>query len=90
MKQYSAPGWFITLAVVLLLPLFQMPLLIQDMNNAGEGGNFLLWMYPVYAVTSAGLACRCYDSRRALAWILLVLLVLSHVAMWMMSRYPVM
>jgi hypothetical protein len=44
----------------------------------------MLWIYPFYAIVAAYLAWQCYPQRRALAWVLLSLLLLSHVAIWIL------
>ena len=88
MSSNPAPRWFIAVAVILTLPVFQLPLLISVMPSQASDRT-LLWVYPFYAVASAWLACRVYAQRPALAWILLAVLVLSHAAMWMLALTPV-
>lgn len=78
-----APRWFAVVIVVLLLPLFQFPVLLSECP-AENGVRTLLGIYPVYALTAGYLAWQCYPQRRALAWILLALLLLSHLAIWLL------
>ena len=63
----KTPRWFAALCIVCLLP-------------AGSDISPLLWIYPFYALAAAALAWQCYSQRKALAWILLFLLLLSHLA----------
>lgn len=44
----------------------------------------LLWLYPFYVFAAGICAWMCAGSRRAVTWILLVLLLLTHVAMWLL------
>ena len=75
-----APWWFITLMVLLALPLFSLLYLV---NHTPEGSidRVLAWLFPLYAVLSAVCACICYPDRRELAWILAALLAASDVCM---------
>lgn len=75
----KTPHWFAALCIVCLLPLVQMPWLISKLP-AGADISPLLWIYPFYAVAAAALAWQCYPQRKALAWILIFLLLLSHLA----------
>ncbi len=83
----GTPRWFTLLAVVLVLPLFQLPLLLSRCPDSSPVRT-ILFIYPFYAVAAAYLAWQCYPQRKALAWILLILLILSHMATWMLVSTP--
>lgn len=84
----KAPRWFAVVILVLLLPLFQMPYLLS-VCPADSPARTFIWIYPFYALLSGYLAWQCYAQRRALAWILLILLLMSHTAIWFMATTPV-
>lgn len=77
----STPRWFTAMIILLMLPLFQFPFLLGR-TDPGTPARVMLWVYPFYALVAGYLAWQCYPQRHALAWILLVLLVLSHASIW--------
>lgn len=85
MEEYNkkTPRWFLWVVIILMLPLLAFPWLI---SAAPSGTGMFVWFYPIYVVTSGWLAYNCYVSRREIAYILLVLMVLSHVSMWMLPQ----
>lgn len=84
----SVPRWFLAVVVIVLLPLLWFPYLL-DVCPAESQSRTMLWIYPLYAVLSAYLSWQCYPQRRAVAWILIVLLILSHAAAWLLVTTPV-
>lgn len=83
----SAPRWFVVVIIVVMLPVARLPFLL-DTCSAAVSARTMLWIYPVYVLTAGYLAWQCYRPRRVLAWILLGLLVLSHIAVWMLGKMP--
>ncbi len=79
----TTPRWFTAVAILLLLPVFQFPYLLGIVPADGPART-MLWIYPFYAIVAAYLAWQCYPQRRALAWVLLSLLLLSNVAIWIL------
>lgn len=80
----DVPKWFIALIIVVALPVAGYPWLLS-MWPAGTDGvedKIIIWVYPAYVVLSGVLAGVCWPRRRAESWILLVLMVLAHAAMW--------
>lgn len=67
--------------LVLMLPLLAFPHLLAV---APEEYKMLLWFYPPYVATSGCLAYRSLPARVELSCILLVLLLLSHMAIWLL------
>lgn len=88
MKAHT-PWWMTIVIVVLCLPLFATPSLI-GMLPAGTDDTVktLVTGYPIYVVASGILAWIVYPSRKGLAWILLILMALSHVAIYMLAKNP--
>lgn len=73
----ATPRWFTVLVIVATLPVFQMPWLLSVCQPESSALT-MIWIYPVYALVAAYLAWQCYPQRHAMAWILVVLLLLSH------------
>lgn len=84
----NTPKWFLVLIILLMLPLFQMPYLIS-LCQPGATVRMFLWFYPAYALLSGYLAYICYPGRRTIAWILLILLILSHLSIWALVTTPI-
>ncbi len=87
-SSYRAPGWFIALAVIVALPVFQTPALLDACPPDGGIVRTLVWIYPFYVAVAAWLACLCWDSRRAMAWILIAIMALTHIGMRMLVAMP--
>lgn len=83
----STPKWMIALIVIILLPVFQFPFLLSDCLDIPIVRT-LLWIYPFYCLVAAYLAYQCYPQRHALAWILLLLMIMSHVSVWLLATTP--
>ena len=79
----ATPRWMICVILLVALPVFQFPMLLSSLP-ADSPNRVFVWMYPFYVVVAAYLAYQCYPQRRALAWILLVLMVLSHIAVYLL------
>lgn len=75
--------WLIALTVIVMLPVFDFPWLLET-NAGGEESRALLWFYPVYVIVSGICALICWRERPEVSWILLILMILSHIAMWML------
>lgn len=84
----SVPRWFLAVVIMALLPLLWFPYLL-DICPAESHSRTILWIYPFYAVMSGYLSWQCYPQRRVVAWILIVLLILSHMAAWLLVTSPV-
>lgn len=83
----STPKWFAAIIVILLLPLGQFPYLL-NLCQEGSQARVFLWIYPFYALLSGYLAYICYPQRRLIAWILLLLLIMSHLSIWWLITTP--
>lgn len=77
------PRWFTILVTIMALPVFQVPVLLA--NCAPQSAvRTMVWVYLFYVPVAAYLAYLCYPERRALAWILTLLMLLSHIAVWLL------
>ena len=79
------PGWFIAVCVLVCVPALFLPFL-PDMEAVKEKLGMLMTFYPVYVICGALCAGMCYVQRRAVAWILIGLVVLSHLALFLLSE----
>lgn len=68
-----------------MLPVFQFPELLASCPPGMEGIRTLLWIYPFYVVLTGWLAYICYPTRRTISWILLILMLLSHLSMFLLA-----
>lgn len=77
----KTPRLLLWIVILLMSPALVLPVLL---SRTPEEFKLFLWFYPVYVLTTGYLAYQCYASRREMTYILLILLVLSHFAMWML------
>ena len=83
------PWWFWVITVVCVLPLGAYPLMLAD-APAGSAAHTFVLLYPAYVVVSAVCALICYGRRPEISWILLVLMLMTHAAMWILVTDKVM
>lgn len=90
MPHQKCPLWVTIIIILCSLPVFGLPSLLAAAPAGGEL-KMLIWFYPAYVVVSAICAWLCYPSRKAITWILLILMILSHVSIYMLvfSGIPV-
>ncbi len=84
MRDYKVPWWMIALIILLVLPAGQFPVLLANCPAGFPIVRALVWIYPFYVVVAAYLAYLCYPRRQLMTWILLALLVMTHIAIWML------
>ena len=80
----KTPVWMTVVIIVIMLPVFSFPSLLSALPDGDSGMKTIVWCYPFYVLLSGWLAWQCYPSRPEVSRILIVLMVMSHVAMWMM------
>lgn len=80
MSDKKVPRWMTALIVLCSLPVVTLPYLLSLAPAEGEIKTFV-WLYPIYTLASAFLAYQCYARRSEITWILLILMILSHLAM---------
>lgn len=80
-RDNKTPRWFLLVVIIAMLPLLAFPGIVA---SAPDGMGMFVWFYPIYVLTSGWLAYNCYASRREISYILLSLMILSHVSMWML------
>ena len=81
------PVWMLIVIIVCMLPALAFPSLLY-LTATDSPARTLAWFYPFYVLASGISAYICYSERREISWILLVLMILSHLAMWLLVLYP--
>lgn len=84
-RQGQTPLWALAIIIIAALPVFSFPALL---TSAPSDLRAIVWLYPLYVLTAAWLAWACWPTRRLMSWILIVLMLLSHGAMWMLATMP--
>ncbi|MDE7427565.1 MAG: hypothetical protein K2M79_07180 [Muribaculaceae bacterium] len=77
------PRWLVAVIITASLPVFMFPWLLSAGSVAGLE-KALLWLYPPYVVAAAVCAYICWPARKELCVILILLLLMTHAAMWLM------
>ncbi len=75
----DTPRWLIAVIITLMLPMLAFPALL---SQTPEEYSTMLWLYPIYTLATGWLSYKCLGAMREIAYILLALLALSHVAIW--------
>ncbi len=76
--------WIKLIIIVAMLPVLAYPKMLADSSpEAGSEGTFL-WIYPAYVLAAGICAWISWKKRPEITWILVVLLILTHVAMWIL------
>ncbi|MCM1451318.1 MAG: hypothetical protein NC102_03600 [Clostridium sp.] len=75
--------WLILLLLFLLTPIF---FFIGVAAEAPEGSLLqgLLWLYPAFCIADAICAWICYPQRKEITWILIGILILSHIGVYIL------
>lgn len=79
------PWWMWLVIILCMLPGLAFPWvapLISDNNPVVRG---LAWFYPAYVLCSGLLAWQCYGRRTVMSWIILVLLLVSHLCFYYLA-----
>lgn len=85
-----APAWVTAIVVAAAMPVVSMPWMLSA-ASVGSGADIvktMCYIYPAYVVLTAWLANISYPTRPYMTWILTVLMLLTHAAMWMLVTSP--
>lgn len=86
MKQpRRVPAWIVAVIIIAALPVLAFPAMLSVSSAVAGADRYYLWLYPAYVVASALLAWQCYGRRTEMTWIIIVLMLLTHVAMWVLA-----
>lgn len=75
------PLWMLLLIIIAALPVVLFPAMLSASPEDDSGIVAYLWLYPAYVAAAGILAWQCYGRRSEMTWILLILMILTHVAM---------
>ena len=78
----NPPVWFSAICIIAALPVLAFPTVL---SAAQETHSLIIKLWPVYAIASSWLAWSVYPQRRPLAWILVVLTLMSHAAIFALA-----
>ena len=84
----SRPLWLLLIIIVFSLPIFAFPTMLGLISPGQEVEKTMAWLYIIYILLTDWLAWMCWPQRKAVTWILLALLLMSHAAMWGLILYP--
>ncbi len=86
MSEYKerTPWWMGVIIVVAMIPALFLPFYTNGISD-DPTVKYLTYFYPAYVIATGICAWMCYPQRKALAWILLVLMLLSHCAMLLLE-----
>lgn len=88
-KYRRVPIWMLAIIILCMLPAAAYPVLLMHATDAMviESDKPYLWLYPVYTLACGFLAWQTYGRRTYLSWILLIIMLLTHAAMWLLVAY---
>ena len=82
-RRQKVPAWVTVVIIICMLPVLAFPTMLS-MTMPDSPARTFVWFYPFYVIASGVCARICWRQRRDVMWILLALMVLSHLAMWML------
>ena len=82
------PWWTRAAIIIAALPVLAYPWMLAAAREANAGVDTWLWFYPVYVLFSASCEWRSASRRPEVTWILVVLMLLTHAAMWVLVLNP--
>lgn len=80
--------WWIKAIIILVsLPVLAWPSLLSHCSSESTARTFL-WLYPAYVIAAAICAWICRRRRPEVTWIIVLLMILTHAAMWVLVDMP--
>lgn len=78
------PWWMTAIIIVAMLPATAFPVLLNNCPADNPTARTLVWCYPFYVLLTGALCYITWPERPWLTWILLIIMALTHAAMWLM------
>ncbi len=78
------PLWMAAIIIACMLPLIAFPTLL-GVTPPDSSARTFAWLYPFYVIASGVCAWICWPERKEISWILIILMLLSHAAMWFLA-----
>ncbi|MBD5234421.1 MAG: hypothetical protein HDS65_09650 [Bacteroidales bacterium] len=73
--------------IIAALPVLAYPALLSAAPESGSVEIFLM-LYPVYVLVATICAWICRERRPEISWILVIIMLLTHAAMWLLVCNP--
>ncbi len=90
LRPEKIPVWFWIILILNVLPLLLVPAYLADIETTGYAlKKPFIWFYIPYVIIGTALTALCYKyGRKAMAWILFALMLLTHAAMYLLVYAP--
>lgn len=79
------PWWMWVVIIVAMLPGLVFPWTLSELRDPTPLLRGLTWFYPLYVVLSGFLAWQCYGRRTVMTWIIIILLLLTHLCFYYLT-----
>lgn len=87
-KQQKFPLWAKLMIIISATPIITLPYTISQCDDITyEIFKIFFFLYPIYVITSAIMSWICYKSRPEISIVLIILMILTHIAIWMIPNY---
>lgn len=83
--RHRVPWWMWAVIIVAMAPGLTFPWLVTLITSSNPVVRGLTWFYPAYVLCSGLLAWQCYGRRTLMSWIIIVLLLLSHLCFYYLA-----
>jgi hypothetical protein len=84
-QRIVVPFWMKCVIILCMLPGLMFPWLGPLLASDDVMIKSLTWFYPLYIVASGCIAWQCYGRRTIMSWIILVLMLLSHLCFYYLA-----
>lgn len=84
-RQRRVPAWVMAVIIIAALPVLAFPFMLSVSATLSGADKYYLWLYPAYILAASFLAWQCYGRRTEMTWIIIILMLLTHVAMWALA-----
>lgn len=79
--------YFNILVILAALPVLSTPLMLSVATEGYELKKYFIFFYPVYIIVAAFLSWQCFRlDRKTVAWILLILMILTDITIWQLVK----
>lgn len=81
------PLWIAIVIIAAMLPVAGYACLLATASTQTSTEiRTLMWLYPLYVLAAGLCAWICWPRRKELTWIIIVLMLLTHAAMWILAK----
>lgn len=87
-RPQRTPAWIAVVIILCMLPAAAFPTLLSLCPAGMPFIRTLLWIYPFYVLVGGWMAWLCRDERQFTMWVILIVMLLTHLAAWMLVLMP--